>query len=190
MKLKLLAAAAIGASAALMMASAAPAATLPAVTTPCTTSDFTGATILSCEGFFDGNLLNNGNAGANTQTQIDALAALGFTWDGSTILQSFSGLNGGNPTFSPDLVGISFIGIHYGNGGNSPDGTAFFKIDAGAGIDTLTLNPPFQATSNLLVYSTGAGGGVPEPATWAMLILGMGGMGAVLRRRRQQLVPA
>jgi hypothetical protein len=28
-------------------------------------------------------------------------------------------------------------------------------------------------------------GGVPEPATWTMMILGFGGVGAVLRRRRQ-----
>lgn len=28
--------------------------------------------------------------------------------------------------------------------------------------------------------------GIPEPATWAMLIMGFGGIGAVLRRRRRQ----
>jgi len=28
-----------------------------------------------------------------------------------------------------------------------------------------------------------AGGGVPEPATWAMMLMGFGGLGAVLRRR-------
>ena len=27
---------------------------------------------------------------------------------------------------------------------------------------------------------------VPEPATWAMMIFGLGGVGAVMRRRRQQ----
>src|SRR3569833_3626976 len=110
MKLKLLAAAAISASAALMLASSAQAVTLPAVTTPCTTSDFTGATILACEGYFDGNLLNNGGPGGiYVDYQTQALADLGFSWDGSTILQSFSALGGGNPTFSPDLFGISYI---------------------------------------------------------------------------------
>jgi hypothetical protein len=29
-------------------------------------------------------------------------------------------------------------------------------------------------------------GGVPEPATWAMMMIGFGGMGALLRRRRSQ----
>ncbi len=32
----------------------------------------------------------------------------------------------------------------------------------------------------------GAPGGIPEPATWAMLILGMGAVGGFLRRRRAQ----
>ena len=27
-------------------------------------------------------------------------------------------------------------------------------------------------------------GGVPEPGTWAMMLLGFGGLGAILRRRR------
>ena len=28
--------------------------------------------------------------------------------------------------------------------------------------------------------------GVPEPATWALMILGFGGVGALLRRRRRE----
>jgi hypothetical protein len=29
-------------------------------------------------------------------------------------------------------------------------------------------------------------GGIPEPATWALMIVGMGGVGAALRTRRRQ----
>jgi hypothetical protein len=31
---------------------------------------------------------------------------------------------------------------------------------------------------------------VPEPATWAMMLVGFGGIGAMIRRRRQTLVAA
>jgi hypothetical protein len=40
-----------------------------------------------------------------------------------------------------------------------------------------------------LTYTTGVTAGVPEPASWAMMILGFGAAGALLRRRRG-LVPA
>ena len=32
--------------------------------------------------------------------------------------------------------------------------------------------------------TTFSGPGVPEPASWAMMLMGFGGLGAVLRRRR------
>jgi hypothetical protein len=31
---------------------------------------------------------------------------------------------------------------------------------------------------------------VPEPTTWAMMLLGFGGIGAMIRRRRQTFVAA
>ncbi|HEX7947292.1 MAG TPA: PEPxxWA-CTERM sorting domain-containing protein, partial [Phenylobacterium sp.] len=43
--------------------------------------------------------------------------------------------------------------------------------------------PTFQ-DGTLRFVSIDTTGGVPEPATWAMMILGFGGIGAVLRRRR------
>jgi hypothetical protein len=47
----------------------------------------------------------------------------------------------------------------------------------------LTIHPEDE-----IVITFGAGGGVPEPAAWAMMLSGFFGMGAVLRRsrRRQQ----
>lgn len=44
---------------------------------------------------------------------------------------------------------------------------------------------------NLLIQTDTVGGGVPEPASWALMLLGFGGMGAALRhRRRAAAVPA
>ena len=47
---------------------------------------------------------------------------------------------------------------------------------------------------NIVVYAGNAApvllGGVPEPASWALMMIGFGGLGALLRRRRSQVVLA
>jgi hypothetical protein len=49
----------------------------------------------------------------------------------------------------------------------------------GVHFSPFTINTPRIVGNTLFV-----GGDVPEPATWAMMILGFGGIGAALRRRR------
>ena len=60
--------------------------------------------------------------------------------------------------------------------------------DGFAGVDAVTFAAPVQpvgvfALDNLTASVSGA---VPEPATWAMMILGFGAVGAGLRRRGGQ----
>ena len=52
----------------------------------------------------------------------------------------------------------------------------FQAVNAGGGSDKVGAGVPPPPTLNPV--------SVPEPATWAMMILGFGGMGAILRRRR------
>lgn len=47
-----------------------------------------------------------------------------------------------------------------------------------------------EGYSHMTFYDTsggtgGGGGGVPEPSTWAMMLVGFGGIGAAMRRRRR-----
>jgi PEP-CTERM motif len=54
-------------------------------------------------------------------------------------------------------------------------------------INTLGALIAFDNQSQVFLLGGGVGGGVPEPATWAMMIIGFGMIGAALRRRRQPL---
>ncbi len=91
-----------------------------------------------------------------------------------------------------------------GGGGVSQGGSASGSFDL-----HFTNSPTTVELSDLYVryqsinatgYSSGSSGigdalsivtgGVPEPASWALMILGFGGVGAVLRHRRRQAVLA
>lgn len=174
-------------------------------------------TNVSCAGFYDGNLLNQANASnlvgiLNGLTGTNTYNSATFQF-GS--FKTLSPLNGAttvdfnqNP-FNTKLYGMTLIGVHYGAGQGSPgngmgpavgnpnkpkdkpkpsnvDTSAFYYFDAGkTGIGTLNLN--WQASSNLTLFSTGVPGGVPEPTTWALMILGFGGIGSAMRRSKTKV---
>ena len=170
----------LGATALIAAATAAPA----SAATMCTNNDVS-PTAIDCSGFFDGNLLNN--SPADRQPQIDALAAIGYAYNGdfNSIVEKID-LNTQTVDFATLLTGISYIGIHFGNGNGGPgNGTAFYAIDAGTGLDQITL--AYNASSSAVLYSTGASA-VPEPATWAMMLIGFGAVGYSLRRRERKAV--
>jgi hypothetical protein len=189
MNAKLISAFAGAAVAACMIATGAQA-VLPVVIAPCASTDIS-PNAQDCRGFYGSQLLS-GNPG-DTAVQIEALGQLGFVWDGTTVVQNISGLGGGDPTFATALNGETWLGIHWGGGADSPvpgqDTTSFYRFDAGTDLHTVLLN--YGSSSDAKLYSTGShegggGGEVPEPATWAMMLVGFGGMGAVLRRNRRQ----
>lgn len=155
-----------------------------AATTLCATSDISiGA--LACSGFYEKNVLNNNSQ--SIATQKAALAALGFDWDGNfASVEKIDNLNGSSTVdFSTLLSGVTYIGLHFGNGNGGPgNATAFYKLDAGIeGLDTIKLF--YKASSNAVLYYTSQPPvAVPEPATWAMMIAGFGLVGAAMRRRK------
>jgi hypothetical protein len=126
----------------------------------------------------------------------------------SVSLSAISGFGSGYTFGGPGSFGDPPFGaFEYGldcdcNQGNDPavPGPLHFTISPTDGITVLSLdghgsNPTIFAAADLRNAnprgSTGAIGavltapGVPEPATWSMLILGMGMVGGVLRMRRR-----
>lgn len=98
----------------------------------------------------------------------------------------YSGIVGATVYFSPISLGAGtyWIGL---SGTGSELGWTTFDIDVPApdyqrqlSGDTVFFTPAI----NTLAYSIGGlGTSVPEPATWAMMFLGLGGIGVALRRR-------
>ena len=85
-----------------------------------------------------------------------------------------------------DEVGLSGGGFlqtggHTQNsGGITDNGTFWYSNDStGAFFDGQNLTPE-------MAFTVSMAGGVPEPATWAMMLLGLGGLGAMMRLQRRK----
>ena len=70
-----------------------------------------------------------------------------------------------------------------GSGGNGPGDVSTFSFSSGG--DDFVVQRTNDDTG--LTSTDSQVGGVPEPATWAMMLVGFGGMGALLRGRRRSL---
>ena len=166
--------------------------TLPAVEHPCDLG-LTTPDAIDCAGYYP----QNWNAGSPQQIALtqEAIASLDgdFVWDGdwnavsgSTQL-TLGGPNGNQLSFGETLFGLTVIGAHFGNvAGDAGNVSVFWLFDFGTeGVDFVTLDN-IQGFSNAVLYTTGGTPPVPEPATWAMMLLGFGAAGTAMRRSRRR----
>jgi hypothetical protein len=173
--------------------------------TLCKLSDIGAPAATGCEGWYAGNL-NGGSPSmkADSAVALDALLGVStFTGPTLTWLEDIT-TTGPSVDFATPLYGDTVVSFHVGGAGGTGigvgyDATAFYEFDAGnlvGGLDTITFN--LGGLSNARLYSTGTyvactvscgpppppPPGVPEPASWALMVLGFGGLGAMLRRER------
>lgn len=143
----------------------------------------------ACAGAFAGNLLNAADI-ADINAALDVLAGGNFTPDVTFATldptKSFFSGNGNDPTgtitFQQALTGNVIIGVHFGDAGTGlGDRTIFYQFNFTSPTTSVALNT--QGFSDaILIRLTGA---VPEPAAWAMMLVGFAGIGFALRRRRK-----
>jgi hypothetical protein len=161
----------------------------------CSDSDVNPAAS-ACYGYFEGNQVLDATA------QATAFGAGGLNVGPLSLIEKHDtdGTADNTFDFTSSLNGTVVIGVHWGAAQGTPffghqgGGTGFYKIDLAPNANLHTITGAFLAgNSNYALFKTsecvgrGCGGtdtGVPEPATWALMILGFGGAGATLRRRR------
>jgi hypothetical protein len=163
--------------------------------------------------YHDGPLVDNGEHGATQaaafrtltttdKNQISALVNYGTNlWNtdtltdpththmSNTLINQLGGVQGAiwkieNPTFT--IVGAT---SPYGGTGNAAAVTSYINTYSSAAfLSTLTTgHMDVVFDSNLPLHQAFAfATTVPEPSTWAMMILGLGAVGVALRRRRAQ----
>ena len=152
----------------------------PSITTP---------DAIGCDGYYSNNALQ----GADTSFMQQAVTNLGGSWDGdwdALVTAGYGDLttltDGNKLMFPTTLVGKQIVGIHFGNiAGDYGNVSVFLLYDFGAaGANYIALDDT-QGFSNYAIFP---GGAVPEPATWAMMLLGVGMIGSSMRRRNRKQV--
>jgi hypothetical protein len=140
---------------------------------------------VSCLGFYEGNeIAESGPKLTEALGYVGTLDPLAVSLIKKIDLSS-------NPiNFNMPLSGQTVIGIHFGGGRDGYNGTGFWLLNLPTTVSTVSYSSDVQSgISNAGLYLTGGEvphpeGGVPEPSTWAMMLLGFGAIGAAMRRRR------
>ncbi len=157
--------------------------------------DFTNAPVNNSDLFTIGAFLNN-PAGLSASVAGMTLDNTYFLFTGTTFLNA-----GMNSFVVPhdDGLQLNFPGLTPSLVIDQPGPTAEvdtpFNVNApAAGVYAFQLSygetHSGPAVLRFQVNDRTVGGGVPEPAAWALMIVGFGGAGAVLRRRKMAAAPA
>lgn len=142
----------------------------------------------ACAGAFAGNLNNNASIG-DLNAALDQLVGGDFTdvaWSALDPTKSFFSADGEMLNFAATLFGTQIISLHFGDAGSGiGNHTILYQFDFGTtGANSVDLNQ--RGWSNAVLIPGGTPP-IPEPGTWAMMLIGFGAIGFAMRRRRAHL---
>jgi hypothetical protein len=133
-------------------------------------------------------LLSTGAIAGLTGTGFNFMQGLGIGFDVIHVPKHSSVGLSYDSTDSDSHTLTSNLGAFIGTGSLAYNfvSTSLFSM---IGFDgTLALNPLIGGSAQLTYdYTPNAAGAVPEPASWAMMMLGFGAIGGAMRRRRPAL---
>jgi hypothetical protein len=127
-----------------------------------------------------------------THTFATGADLLSGTFSGATLVGPANGstssfqdavFSGGTVSFTSDIASFSITG----DKGMSLSLTSvlpFFGASTGDSLGSFSAVSTGSFASD--IASSGGGGGVPEPVTWALMLGGFGGIGMAIRRQRRQ----
>lgn len=111
---------------------------------------------------------------------------LNYLFDTDTTSGLITGGNGSSGTWSTPGYVIDYMAVKAGNY------FSLYKIADLSSGSWSTANIPYRNNpknlSHIVFFGSAAVAGVPEPATWGMMIAGVGMAGGALRRRRNRQV--
>jgi hypothetical protein len=146
--------------------------------------DVVGGQAVSGTGFITG--VNGATTEALT---LITLATQGVENDGGGLLGYR--FNDGTDIFDADTAApIDSNGLVFAIGPNAPQSgqDAGFAIwdNGGGNFQTFFASKGTVDAQQLFGSGTAVGGAVPEPASWAVMLVGFGGLGVAMRSRRKQ----
>ena len=105
-------------------------------------------------------------------------ASVSLTGADPTVTYAFELCSGGTCTSVLDMTKLN---------GTSPTGSLSDTLAAGVYTIGLVEKQPGTDPQFTLSFNSAVSGAAPEPSTWLLMILGVGGMGAALRTRRRKV---
>ena len=140
------------------------------------------STYLPSTGSYIGTHYGSDVLGSNYSNIVVSFAApvTAFALDFGSFGQGFTNLS--------DIFAFTVTGLGTQTAYSTAGASTFFGFTSATPFSQVTIstaNTTQRVYDNVSVSAPALTGAVPEPATWAMTILGMGLVGAALRRRRQ-----